>query len=214
MKKIHPDADYSFFYENEVNANKNSSILLIIYSSILVFVFILSKVGVWYTSDDLVFSSILISVAVFHLLTTLVCLKRKGRDRWFKYLFMVCFFIAALLIGLYSSAIAYITLMVPVVYSCWYFYPDFTGVVSIMAGISMCGSSLMKCYVRPILCHDMDVRFIQVLEGTTITFNDGFLYKSIMEYGYDQTIYLRTEVAMELLPVMLSLLFVSIMCIR
>ncbi len=208
FKRLKPKNTDDVFLKNEIIGNSLSTLILLIFALITVFL--------WFSFDwsIIIGKRLLInSVFIISFLSTIFCLVLlfafRGRKRWIKYAIIILFVVAFVGFSCFGDYIAVtIILVIPIALSCIYFMPKFTIFATVFSIVML---TFTRYFSVKTGLADLDLNYVVLNLGEKwVVYND--LYTSLYGAGINIDKYLYLFMVQSHIPTVLVMGCVGTIC--
>lgn len=194
--------------KNEINTNIFLSILSVLMST--VFIIYMHLFNLELEPNHRVVTTLLLVIQLVLYIGPIVCLIKKGRLAWLKYLILFSFVISSCCaIYLFESGIYILIVLIPVVSSCLYYSPKLTVFVSIFSIICLFMSIAFSIFIVGSLYPDMN--YVILKDGINVSVS-GYLYYDLIDAPIDKIAYFKEIVRALYFPIIIIYVVICNIC--
>ena len=139
------DSTVQIFWENEIKANLLVGRFMLACAAGLVLCWLLNALGVLEISRKYVLETFPVGITLF-LIPAVICLALKGRKKWIKYLTMLSLILTLAYLDSILTFNVTLLIVIPVVFSCWYYSSTFTVQVALLTTVFFACSAFCGAY--------------------------------------------------------------------
>lgn len=194
--------------KNEINTNIFLSILSVLMSTI--FIIYMHLFNLELEPNHRIVTILLLVIQLVLYIGPIVCLIKKGRLVWLKYLLLFSFVISSCCaVYMFEAGVFILIVLIPVVSSCLYYSPKLTVFVSLLSIICLFISILFSIFVIGSLYPDMNCVVLQ--DGVSVNVS-GYLYYDLIDSPIDKVEYFKQLVNSLLFPIFVIYIVICNIC--